>query len=223
MNISDLVFQQQNRYKFWNWDEVFAYTNLTPTEAKEIINLQNYQLQDPFSTLVYSHKNHEPKVLDNLFKNYVNPQKFKLGYNSYGISANFILEAQSPTWQNYNSNTDWYWKQNWIYKYGQILQVFPGVKNIYLSCSAALENSHHGSDIDLVIQTHKHWVWITKAYFAVLSKVLKYYDLNFLLATFYYLTWQNFKLESLKHNNTENKIKIDFGLVFEDEKDLTYL
>jgi predicted nucleotidyltransferase len=221
MNLSSLVFQQQNRYKFWNWDEVFTYTNLTPTEIKEIIDSQNYQLQDPFSALVYSHKNHEIRALDNLFMNYAGQEKFKLGYSECGVSANFVLQSQSPTWQNYNHNTDWYWKQNWIYKHGQILQVFPGVRNIYLSCSAALENSHHGSDIDLIIKTHKNMVWITKAYFAVLSKVLKYYNLNFSLAIFYHLTRQNTKLEYLKHKSIENKIKIDFGLVFEDEKALT--
>jgi hypothetical protein len=220
MNLYSLVFQQQNRYKFWNWDELFYYTKLTPSGIKAIVGKKEYQLSDPLSTLVFSHKNHDQRAIDNIFDNYTNPSNFELSYNEYGLSSNFILKAQSPMWQNFNSNTDWYWKQNWIYKNGQILSIFPGVKNIFLSCSAALENSHDGSDIDLMIQVHKNFVWIAKPYFAILSKVLKYYDLNFPLAAFYFVTNQISKLEDLKHYNVKDKIKIDFGLVFEDQSQL---
>jgi hypothetical protein len=220
MNLYYLVFQQQNRYKFWNWDEVFAYTKLTPSEVKQIIDDKKYELNDPLSTLVFSHKNHEQRAIDNIFDNYSNPKNFELSYNNYGLSTNFILQTQSPIWQNYNSNTDWYWKQNWIYKYSQWLQIFPGVSNVFLSCSAALENSHDGSDIDLMIQVRPNFVWITKPYFAILSKVLKYYSLNFPLAVFYILTNQISKLEDLKHNCVKDKIKIDFGLVFESQSQL---
>jgi hypothetical protein len=215
MNLYNLVFQQQNRYKFWNWGEVFACTKLTPSEIKAIVHNKQYSLQDPLSTLVFSHKNHDQRALDNIFDNYCNPQHFELSYNDYGLSTNFILHAQSPMWQNFNSNTDWYWKQNWIYKYGQWLLIFPGVRNVYLSCSAALENSHDGSDIDLMTQVQPNFVWITKPYFAILSKVLKYYDLSFPLAAFYLFTNQTDKLKNLKHKNLKDKIKIDFGLVFE--------
>lgn len=220
MNLYSLVFQQQNRYKFWNWDELFALTNLTPTQIKKIVDCKGYQLQDPLSSLLFSHKNHDQRAIDNIFDNYSNHSRFELQYNDYGLSTNFILQSQNPTWQNYNHNQDWYWKQNWIYKYGQLLTTLPGVKNIYLSCSASLENSHCGSDVDLMIQTHKNWVWVSKVYFAVLSKVLKYYNLNFGLALFYFITNQVSELKSLKRDCIENKIKIDFGLVFEDEKDL---
>jgi hypothetical protein len=220
MNLYSLVFQQQNRYKFWNWDEVFAYTKLTPSEVKSIVDNKEYELSDPLSTLVFSHKNHDKRALDNIFDNYTNPGNFELSYNEYGLSTNFILKSQSPIWQNFNSNTDWYWKQNWIYKYGQLLTIFPGVRNVFLSCSAALENSHDGSDIDLMIQVRKNFVWITKPYFAILSKFIKYYDLNFPLVAFYFITNQISKLEDLKNKNVKDKIKIDFGLVFEDEKDL---
>jgi hypothetical protein len=220
MNLYNLVFQQQNRYKFWNWDEVFAYTKLTPSEVKWIVDNKEYELSDPLSALVFSHKNHDPRALDNIFDNYTNPSNFELSYNEYGLSTNFILHAQSPMWQNFNSNTDWYWKQNWIYKNGQLLTIFHGVRNVFLSCSAALENSHDGSDIDLMIQVHKNFVWITKPYFAILSKVLKYYDLNFIKASFYFLTKQISRLEELKHNCVKDKIKIDFGLVFESQSQL---
>jgi hypothetical protein len=220
MKLYPLVFQQQNRYKFWNWDEVFAYTKLTPTEAKQLIDNKEYQLNDPLSALVFSHKNHDQRALDNIFDNYNNPSNFLLSYNDYGLSTNFILHTQSPVWQSYNTNTDWYWKQNWIYKHGQLLTIFPGVQNVFLSCSSALENSHDGSDIDLMIQVRKNFVWITKPYFASLSKVLKYYDLNSSLAAFYFITNQISKLEKLKRDNVKYKIKIDFGLVFEDQKDL---
>ena len=220
MKLYDLVFQQQNRYKFWSWGEVFSFCNLNPSEAKQIIDSKDYQLQDPLSALVFSHKNHEQRALDNIFDNYTNLKHFELGYNDYGLSTNFILHAQSPTWQNYNVNTDWYWKQNWIYKYGQLLLIFPGVRDIYLSCSAALENSHDGSDIDLMIKVNRNFVWITKTYFAILSKILKYYNLNFGLAAFYLLTGKISKLETLKCYNVKDKIKIDFGLVFESQSQL---
>ncbi len=216
-SIYNLVFQQQNRYKFWGWGEVFYHTKKTPSQVKKIVESNGYELQDPLSTLVFSRKNHEHRALDNIFDNYNNPRHFELRYSHYGLSTNFVIHAQSPAWQNYNSNTDWYWKQNWIYKYGQLLSAFPGVKNIYLCCSAALENSHKGSDIDLMIMVKKNWVWITKPYFAILSKVIKYYDLNFGLVIFYLLTNQVTKLEALKYNNIIDKVKIDFGLVFENE------
>jgi hypothetical protein len=220
MNLYPLVFQQQNRYKFWNWDELFYYTKLTPTEIKAIVDNKEYQLSDPLSALVFSHKNHDQRAIDNIFDNYSNPSNFELSYNEYGLSTNFITKAQSPMWQNFNSNTDWYWKQNWIYKNGQWLTVFPLIKEVYLSCSAALENSHDGSDIDLMIQVHPNCVWITKPYFAILSKVLKYYDLNFPLAAFYFLSNQINRLKELKHNCVTDKIKIDFGLVFESQSQL---
>jgi hypothetical protein len=220
ISLYNLVFQQQNRYKFWNWDEVFAYTKLTPSEVKAIVDNKEYEVSDPLSALVFSHKNHEQRAIDNIFDNYTNPSNFELSYNDYGLSTNFILHAQSPMWQNFNSNTDWYWKQNWVCKYGQWLQIFPGVRNVFLSCSAALENSHDGSDIDLMIQVHKNFVWITKPYFAIMSKFLKYYDLNFLLAVFYFLSNQINRLEELKHNCVKDKIKIDFGLVFESQSQL---
>ena len=220
MDLYQLVFQQQNRYKFWNWDELFSYTKLTPSEIKQIVDNKEYKLSDPLSILVFSHKNHEQRALDNIFDNYTNPSNFELNYNEYGLSTNFILRTQSPNWQNYNLNTDWYWKQNWIYKYGQLLQMLPGVKSVYLSCSVAMENSHQGSDIDLIIQVHKNCVWITKPYFAILSKILKYYDLNFGLAVLYLFTNQTKKLEILKYKNIKNKIKIDFGMVFEGESDV---
>ena len=220
MDLYQLVFQQQNRYKFWNWDELFCYTKLAPSEIKKIVDNKQYQLNDPFSSLVFSRKNYEKRAIDNIFDNYSNLSNFELYYNDYGLSTNFILHNQSPIWQNYHYNTDWYWKQNWIYKYGQWLKICPGVKHIFLSCSAALENSHKGSDIDLMIQVHKNFVWITKPYFAILSKILKYYDLNFIKVAFYFLSNQITKLEDLKYECVKDKIKIDFGLVFEDQKDL---
>ena len=191
---------------------MFALTNKTPSQITTLID--NISVVDPLSVLAYNKKNYNDKAIKNIFDNYSNLQYFAPTINNFGISSRFAVASHSPLWADYVYDTDWYWKQSWIRSFGQFFLFFPSVKKVYLGCSVALQMSHNGSDVDLIIETTPHCVWATKVYFAILSKVVKYYNFNFLLWVYFKIRNDTQAITKLKYQNLDHKIKIDFGLVY---------
>jgi predicted nucleotidyltransferase len=217
MRIERLIYHSQARFKFWTWYEL---KNLTGKDQREIeIEIDEFnskqKVADPFALLTYNHKNYNSKYIDSLQKNYTNPESFNISYNKFGAGNNITKADCSPYWFHLVNNNDWYWKQKWLAKYKMLFLLIPGVKNIFLACSVASQISTPESDIDLLIQVDSNCVWITKIYFAVLSKLLKYYNFNFFLGFWFWFTNQQTLLNEMKRINLQNKMKIDFGMVFE--------
>lgn len=216
MNWYKIIWHYQNRFKFWNWSEIFALTGQTPSEIIALTNKIN--LVDPLSVLPYSKKNYNSVASDYILENYLDTSVFLPCYNEFGISSRFVTVRHTPIWADYIYDTDWYWKQNWIRSFGQILLLFPTIKKVYIGCSTALQMSHNSSDLDLIIETEIHCVWATKVYFAILSKLVKYYDFNFFVWVLLKIKNDRASIKILKKQSLNHKIKIDFGLVYSRKK-----
>jgi hypothetical protein len=204
------------RNKLWTWTEIHGLTQKLPSE---IINTK-FEAVDPLFVLPFSKKNYHTLPSDFVTNNYLNSSNFDVGYNNIGVSQNYCLSKSTPNWAFQIQNDDWYWKTKWLAKNGSIIIKVPGIKSIYLGCSTASRISNSNSDLDIMVEVWPGFVWISKIYLAIISKFIKYYDFNFVLGLFYYFTNQRQELLSLKKTTLENKIKIDFGLVFENWKDV---
>ena len=219
LNPKLLIYHSQPRFKFWTWSEL---SRLTGQNQQQIINqfkpenkteLQNL---DPFGLLIYNHKNYNKAYTEIINNNYPKPEAFEIITNQHGIAPRFVHNHHSPYNCYLTNNTDWFWKQKWLAKHKSVLFAVPFVNNIFLACSVASQVSSEDSDVDLLIQVTPNTVWIVKIYFAIISKVLKYYDFNWFLGMWLLVSGQKTELENLKHSTLVGKIKLDFGMVFED-------
>ena len=219
LNPKLLIYHSQPRFKFWTWSELNRLTGqnqqqiLDQFKPKDKTEIQNL---DPFGLLVYNHKNYNKAYTEILNSNYPNPQAFEIITNQHGIAPRFVHNHHSPYHSYLTNNTDWFWKQKWLAKHKSVLFAVPFVNNIFLACSVASQISSEDSDVDLLIQVKPNTVWIVKIYFAIISKVLKYYDFNWFLGMWLLVSGQKTELENLKRSTLVGKIKLDFGMVFED-------
>jgi predicted nucleotidyltransferase len=214
-----LVRHSQNRFKVWTWPELCLLTGLGIEEIKQKIDNQD-DPPDPFYWYTQNHKNYNPKADRAILKYYPDPEMFQVIYTAEGVATRFVMVSKTPLWASYVFDDDWYWKQKWLAKHKSILLKIPFVTKVYLACSVASEISNQNSDIDLLIQVQPNTVWLVKIYFAVISKILKYYNFPWLQGFWLWLKNDKTQLEDLKHKVLESKFKIDFGLVFEDWKDV---
>ncbi len=215
MNPKQLIYHSQARFKLWTWTELERLTGQTKSQIIDNLTTDQSEIQDPVAVLTCNHKNYNPEYLQALEQNYAQPDSFSIHIDQFGLSNVITKKKHQPYYYHLTQNQDWYWKQKWLAKNKSLFLLIPGVKNIYLACSVASQISHDESDVDLLIQVHQHCVWVTKIYFAIISKILKYYRFNFILGLYYWLTKKNIELNQLKHQTLHNKIKIDFGMVFE--------
>jgi hypothetical protein len=213
MNPKQLIYHSQARFKLWTWTELERLTGQNKDEIK--LNLDQNEIQDPLAVLTYNHKNYNPEYIATLEQNYTQPDLFQIKIDQFGLSNAITQRKHQPYYYHLTQNQDWYWKQKWLAKNKSLFLLIPGVKNIYLACSVASQISHDQSDVDLLIQVDSNCVWLTKIYFAVISKLLKYYEFNFILGLYFWLTGDKTELEKMKNEALHSKIKIDFGMVFE--------
>ena len=224
MDLAKLLLYSGPRFKYWDWTELYSLTGKTPNEIKkEVLEINKTHFRvDPSFVLTQSYKNHNKKYQELALDKYNCPDMFDIVVSDYGVSQKFVLHSKTPIWASYIYDNDWYWKQKWLAKYKSIFLVIPFVKNIYLSCSVASCISNSQSDIDLLILVKKNTVWFVKIYFAIVSKILKYYNFPFAKGLYLWLKKDYKALQNLKDMTLENKIKIDFGMVFETWQDVDF-
>lgn len=216
-----LVRHSQNRLKVWNWSEICSLTGKSIQEIKGLIDNQEPP-PDPLYWYTQNRKNYNSKVDSLILKYYTNPDMFRVVYTDEFVATKFVLIAKTPLWAIQILQDDWYWKQKWLAKYKSIFLWIPLVKNIYLGCSVANQISTKQSDIDLLIQTNANSVWVVKVYFALISKILKYYNFPVFKGIFYFITQNHEEFTKLKTRILKDKIKVDFGLVFENWDDVNF-
>jgi len=214
----DLVFNYSLRSKLFSWTEVFGLTGKFPSEILKGNSGKKFNQTDPLWLYTQSAKNYSFD-LEILLKNYSQSAKFVLDKNFYGISTKFNTSKLKGVWANYLANKEWYFRQKKIAKLSSWIESIPGITNIYLVGSSALELAQKNSDIDLAIQCRKGFCLPVRLYVKVLLKIFNVDVHSFSLGL-----WGSYKkkvdpsYENLAIRNFKNRsgLKIDAGLFFED-------
>jgi predicted nucleotidyltransferase len=231
-NIQDLTFDYYPRDMWTSHVRAYLYCNLLPSQsAKEINKVMG---RDPSIVYTISPKNYTANT-NSYLSYYSDVEKFSVSSNNYGIQLNITAQKCKPIWFGYVKNNQWYLNQLKAHKISRLLKLLPGVKNIYLTGSSALEISSISSDIDLIIETYRGQVWISRFWVKVCLKILRLdvHDIflefrisfNHLLRTSRFISQEKYRilishLEDQIWNKKKKGGLVDVGLFYENHIDI---
>ncbi len=211
-DLQRLIMNYSLRGRVFSYPELYVLTGQKP-QYFENKGCFGYDLE-PSLSLIDNHKNNLQS--DVILNNYSRPENFQVVKNRHGYTTKYNTFTGSAFMQSQQqSSQQWFWKQLQLQKFGFWFYCVPGLSKVFICSSVVNKTANNHSDVDLIVLTKENSVWFTKAYFAVIAKVLKYYNFNFLLGLYNYL-WDQNALELQKQKCLEGKMKIDFGLVTND-------
>jgi hypothetical protein len=211
-DLQRLILNYSLRGRVFTYPELYVLTGQRPRffDSKKILD---YCL-DPNLSLIDNYKNFAQS--DILLNNYSDSLRFQVRKSQHGFTTRYNDSVGISFFAKQLRNSqNWYWKQLIMQKYGFWFYCIPGLDKLFICSSIVNKTATDQSDIDLLVLTQNNSVWFTKVYFAVIAKVLKYYNFNFIQGLWNYF----FDRESLKVQKAkclEGKLKIDFGLVTND-------
>jgi hypothetical protein len=211
-DLQRIILNYSLRGRVFSYPELYVLTGQRPSyfDSKKILDY----LIDPNLSLIDNYKNFAHG--DTILQNYNDPNRFQIQKSRHGFQTRY----NNSTGFNFFAkqleiSNNWYWRQLKLQKYGFWFYCIPGLDKLFICSSTVNKTASDHSDVDLLVLTQNNSVWFTKVYFAIVAKILKYYNFNFAVGLWNYI-FDKKALALQKEKCLEGKLKIDFGLVTSD-------
>jgi predicted nucleotidyltransferase len=231
-DLGDLVFDYYPRNMWVSHVQAFTYCGLLPNQSAS--HLSTIKDKDPHTVYTISPKNYT-SFGQTYIAHYLNRDAFRPVTDVYGTKLSVVARHNHPTWAEYTTTNQWYLNQLKAAKIIKLLYLLPGVKEVYITGSTALELAHKQSDIDLIIKTHPGQVWLSRFWAKLILKILRLDVHDVILESqiwvwriLYFVRLISISLYSNRIREIENSIwikktrggLIDIGLLYEDLDDV---